>query len=43
MLRIFGIVRNMTEVSIRKLRDSSSHEMVKIERYSTIGYGLVPK
>ena len=43
MRRVTGIVRNVAEVSVCKLWDSSSHEMVKIERYSTIGYSFVPK
>jgi hypothetical protein len=43
MLRVCGIVCNMAEISICHLWDSSSHEMVKVERYSTIWYSLVPK
>jgi hypothetical protein len=43
MRRVSEIVRNMAEISVCKLGDSGSHEMVKIERYSTIGNSLVPK
>ena len=43
MRRVNGIERNVAEVSVCKLRDSSSHEMIKIEGYSAIGYSFVSK
>ena len=43
MLRIVGIIRNIAKGSVCKLRDPSSHEMIKVERYSTIRYSLIAK